>query len=172
MARSYPTRPRALPIEFWRRHAWGRRFLVSLFAIPIIGAAFGLVGLRHAEVTSEAAGYVLNVRYPELSRAGISSPLDIYVTHPGGFDSPLTFEIAHDYFTLFDLNGIFPAPSAEKVADGKIVWEFDPPEGDTFRVHVDWRVEPAVHRGTGGSVALLIEDELITDVTFDTRLAP
>lgn len=152
--------------------AWGRRALVTLFAIPVIGAAFGLVGLRDAEVSSEALGYELNVRYAELSRAGIASPLDIYVTSDSQFDSPITLKITQEYFTLFDLNGIYPAPATEYMEGDKVVWEFDPPPGDTFRVHVDWRVQPSVHRGTAATVELEIDKAFVTDVSFDTRLAP
>ncbi len=170
---TYSTRPRDVAVSEWRRGAWARRFLVVLFAIPIVGALFGLVGLRVAETRSEAAGYELTVEYSELSRAGIASPLDIYVHHAGGFDSPMTLRISHEYFTLFDLNGIFPAPSSEVVEDGMVVWEFDPPkEGETFRVHVDWRVQPSVHRGSAARVELEIDGDVITDVRFDTRLAP
>lgn len=172
MAESYPTRPRSLPLQTWQRLAWGRRFLVLLFAIPVIGALVGLVGLRTADVTSESAGYELRVHYAEVARAGIASPLDIYVHHEGGFDSPIRLNITHDYFALFDLNGVYPAPSAEFVEGDKLVWEFDPPEGDELRVHVDWRVQPSRHRGTAAAVELQIDEALITDVRFNTRLAP
>lgn len=172
MSDSYPTRPPSVTLKTWRRTAWARRFLVLLFAVAVVGAAAGLVGLRHADVRSEAAGYEMRVRYPEISRAGISSPLDVYVRHAGGFDAPIVIKTSHEYFTLFDLNGIYPAPSAENSADGMVVWEFDPPEGDEFRVHVDWRVEPSVHRGTAGRIELEIDDVPITGVSFDTRLAP
>ena len=169
---NYATRPDGAPISTWRREAWIRRGLVALFCVPIIGALFGFVGLRHADVEADAGGYHLRVRYPEVSRAGIASHLDIYVTHPGGFDSPITLNITHEYFTLFDLNGIYPAPSSETVTDGMVVWEFEPPKGDVFRVHVDWRVQPSVHTGTSGQVGLEVGRTFITAVSFDTRLAP
>ena len=161
-----------MAVSEWRRGAWARRFLVVLFAIPIIGSFFGLVGLRQAEIRSEASDYELTVGYPELSRPGIASPFDIYVHHPGGFDSPVTLRISHEYFTLFDLNGIFPAPSSEVVEDDMVVWEFDKPEGETFRVHVDWRIQPSLQHGSAARVELEIDGEIITDVSFDTRLAP
>lgn len=172
MGVDYATRPGERPLATWRRMAWGRRALVALFAVPIVAAALGLLGLRHAEVESEAAGYQLRVRYPSMSRAGIASALDIYVTHEGGFGAPVTLRINHDYFTLFDLNGIYPSPSSENVDDGLVVWEFERPEGNVFRVHVDWRVQPSVHRGTSGHVELAVDDDFITEVDFDTRLAP
>lgn len=169
---SYPTRPEELPRSKWRRQAWTRRLLLALFAIPVIGSLFGIVGLRHADVASSAQGYNLRVRYPEISRPGIASALDIYVTDPDGFDAPVTLSISHEYFTLFDLNGIYPAPSSETVADDRVVWEFEPPEGPRFRVHVDWRVQPSVHRGTAAEVELEVGGTYITEVAFDTRLAP
>lgn len=170
--RSYPTRPRAVPMSNWRRGAWIRRVTLVLFAAPIVGALFGLVGLRHADVRSDAAGYELRVRYPEVSRAGIASPFDIYVRSRAGFDSPITLKITHDYFTLFDLNGIFPEPSAATVEGDMVVWEFDRPNGNVLRVHVDWRVQPSVHRGSEAQAQLVIDDQLITDVDFVTTLRP
>ena len=166
------TRPRQEALVKWRRRAWGRRILVVLFALPVLGGAVGLLGLREGEARASAGGYELRVKFAEMSRAGIATPFDIYVEHADGFDSPVTLKINHEYFTLFDLNGIFPAPSTELVDEGMVVWEFDPPEGDTFRVHVDWRVQPSVHVGTSGRVELFIDDTFITQVTFDTRLVP
>ncbi|HVF53927.1 MAG TPA: hypothetical protein VNC78_10050 [Actinomycetota bacterium] len=169
---SHPTRPPELDAARWRREAWVRRALVALFLVPVLGAAFGLLGLSHDDVSSTSAGYELRVRYPKVSRGGLASAFDIYVRHEGGFDSPITLSIGQEYFTLFDLNGIFPAPSAETVDGDMVVWEFDPPEGDLLRVHVDWRVEPAVHAGAPGSVRLEIDGSPITQVEFETRLAP
>lgn len=146
--------------------------ILVLFAVPVVGALFGLVGVTHAEVRSEAAGYELRVRYPDVSRAGLASPLDIFVRYPAGFDSPITLKITHDYFTLFDLNGIFPEPSATTVDGDMVVWEFDPPNGNVLRVHVDWRIQPSVHRGSEAHAELVIDDQPITDVEFVTTLRP
>lgn len=169
---SYPTRPEEFPLRHWNRAAWIQRLLILLFAVPIVGALFGLVGLREADISSSAAGYKLDVHYSELSRAGLASPFDMRVHHEGGFDSPITLRINHEYMTLFDLNGIYPAPASESVDGEMVVWEFDPPQGDVLRVQVDWRVQPSVHSGTPGRVELVVDGGPITSVSFDTRVTP
>lgn len=169
---SFPTKPDEVPLRTWRRAAWARRALVVLFCIPVVGSFFGLVGLTHADVRSNASGYELRARYPEISRAGIASPLDIFVHSEDGFDSPITLKITHEYYRLFDLNGIYPAPSAETVDGDLLVWEFDPPMEDSFQLHMDWRVQPSVHDGKAATVELYVDDLFIADVSFDTRIAP
>ncbi len=160
---SYPTRPDPIAKGRLRRTAWTRRFAVFLFALPILGAALGVFGLRHADARAEASGYELRVRYPEISRAGIASPLDVYVFHDDGFDDPVTLEITHEDFTLFHLNAIYPAPSSETVSGDKLVWEFTA----CMVIARPTRRAPSNLRGIGS----LGRQQLHHRGSFDTRLA-
>jgi hypothetical protein len=54
-----------------------------------------------------------------------------------------------------------------------IVWEFDPPVGDTLLVTYDARIEPAAQSGRSGEVAVLAADDaVLTEVSFTTRVMP
>ena len=74
---------------------------------------------------------------------------------------------------MWDENGLVPAPSAETVMGPWVVWEFDPPIGDTLLVSYDARIEPAAQEGRSGAVAVLDEDDaVIVQVDFTTRVWP
>ena len=57
--------------------------------------------------------------------------------------------------------------------DGRVIWEFDAPEGDELLVSYDARIEPAAQEGRRGSVALLGEGGVVlVQVDVTTRLMP
>lgn len=160
----------------------GRRALyaltsLALSAIMLLAVldGFGIVdayGVDSATVTRRDGGYELSVRYGTLSRPGLATPFDIEVTRDGGFDGPVTVGVSHDYLRLFDENGLYPTPSAETTSGDLVLWEFDPPEGDTLSFSYDARIEPASQQGEEGMVAILEDGAVAAVVTFRTRLRP
>ena len=53
-----------------------------------------------------------------------------------------------------------------------MLWEFDPPEGDTLTVYFDARIEPQLQRGRTGEVAVVEDGEPVVAVQFETELRP
>lgn len=153
-----------------------RRFttlLTSVLLAVVIGSAaldgLGVVdvwGVDTTTVTDVGPGSTrLTVRYASVTRPALATPFEIVVTRPGGFDTEVELAVDVGYLELFDLNGIIPAPSGERSDDGRVLWTFDPPEGDTLRVVYEARVEPGAQfeerRGVvslmeGGSPALTV----------------
>jgi hypothetical protein len=171
-ATSYPTRPKDLPLAVWERGAWGRRAAMLVLAGVVIAGALGFLGFKAGTVTDSGGGYTLTITYPDVSRAGISSPWEALVESPDGFDGPITLATSREFFTLFDLNGIFPDPASATYEEDMVLWEFDPPDGTVLRVHFDARVEPAVHRGERVSTQLIVDNAVVADVTYEITLMP
>jgi hypothetical protein len=152
---------------------------ITVLLVAIVGSAavdalgrVAIFGVDTAEVRATGGGYVLEVRYAEVSRPALATPLEIRVHRAGGFDGPITLALDHEYVKLWDENGIYPSPSAE-TSDGRdVIWEFDPPEGDTLRVVYDARIEPAAQSGRDGHVELLEDDLPVVAVDFHTRIWP
>ncbi len=53
-----------------------------------------------------------------------------------------------------------------------VLWEFDPPEGDTLTVYFDARIEPQLQRGVTGEVAVIEDGAPVVQVEFHTSIRP
>lgn len=156
-----------------RRARTVRRVLLVVFAAVLALGALGFLGVRRGSVTASGGGYDLAVTYPRVTRAGHAVPLEIEVRRAGGFgDQPVTVRMSAGYFALFDENGVQPAPSKETATGSDLVWEFDPPPGDTLRVLFDTRTGPNRQRGRGATVAVLDGGVPVVSVSFRTRVMP
>lgn len=145
--------------------------VVGIAATDAIGVT-SAYGVRSAERRDEGDGYELAVRYPAVSRPGLASPLRLTVSHRGGFDEPVVVAVDRAYLTLWDENGLSPAPTSEIVDGSWIEWEFDPPVGDTLTVTFDARIEPGAQRGQDGAVRVVVAGRSVAEVEFRTRVMP
>jgi hypothetical protein len=141
-------------------------------AIDAVGGV-AILGVDSDQVHATGGGLDLDVTYGVVSRPALATPFDIEVHRAGGFDGPIKVAVDHEYLRMWDENGLSPAPSAETVMGPWVVWEFDPPVGDTLRVALDARIEPAAQEGRSGAVAVLdADDQPLVDVSFTTRVLP
>jgi hypothetical protein len=162
------------------RRAWGIRagtaLLAGVMAVTVLDGvgALDAVGVDTAEVSASADGTTLVVRYATVSRPALATPFEITVVRPGGFDgAPIELAVTTGYLELFDLNGVLPSPSEETADEGRQLWTFDPPDGDTFRVVYEARVEPAMQDARAGRVAVLgPAGEEAVAVSFETAIRP
>ena len=156
-----------------RRARTVRRVLLVLFGAILALGATGFLGVRAGTARASAGGYDLVVRYPRITRPGHAVPLAIEVRKAGGFgDEPVTVRMTTGYFALFDENGVQPAPSKETATATDLVWEFDPPPGDTLRVYFDTRSGPNRQRGTSGTVSVMDGDTAVVSARVTTRVMP
>ena len=139
----------------------------------VIALAFtGLYGVTTRTERAEGGGYELEVRYGDRSRGALATPFEIDVHRPGGFDGPVTLAVTADYLRMWDENGLVPAPSAERTEGRWLIWEFEPPEGETLSVAYDARIEPAAQDGERGEVQIREEGTPVAAVSFETRVFP
>jgi hypothetical protein len=96
--------------------------------------------------------------------------LEIY--HAGGFDGRVTVSTNTKYLDLFDENGFDPQPSKSTATADQIVWEFDPPDGDTLGISLDGRVEPGAQWGRTGETSVLVDGKPAVTVTYKTWVMP
>jgi hypothetical protein len=146
--------------------------LMLLALVDSFGSA-AIYGVDSATEEASAGDLDLAVTYGVVSRPALATPFDIEVHRPGGFDGPVRIAVDQEYLRMWDENGLVPAPSAETVMGPWVVWEFDPPIGDTLFVSYDARIEPAAQEGRSGAVAVLDGDDVpIVTVDFTTRVLP
>jgi hypothetical protein len=185
-ATAYPTWPAAVDHDADRVggqrafHAIVIGFFALALALSIADAAdvLDVWGVDSNEVAASGAGpdgtvYELSVEAATVSRPGLATPLAIRVVASDPFNAPLTLAVSQDYLAMFDTNGFFPVPSAETADGDQVIYEFDPPPGDTFVLRYDARIEPAVQSGRSGFVRLLDDSgDPIASVEFTTRIRP
>jgi hypothetical protein len=149
--------------------------LTLLMAGAVVDAAdlVDVYGVDTATVRDEGGGFELEVRYGTVSRPALATPFEITVRRAGGFDEPVHIAVSADYLHLWDLNGIIPAPASEVAQGDWVVWEMDPPpRGEVLEVAYEARIEPAEQSGRSGEVAILVDDEPVASVSFETDLRP
>lgn len=169
---SISTHPEPHPETKIRRARNERRVVLVLLAAFLLLGLVGVFGPRTSMVTATAEGYRLSVTYPSVTRPGLPIRWEVRITHPGGFGDTIRIATTFDYFHLFDVTGIEPDITSS-TSDGRtIVFEFDPPPGDTFRAQFDAAVEPSVHELPSASTALLVGDRPVVQVSYSTRVMP
>ena len=167
-----PTSPEQSDLRRLRRARAGRRAtLAVLLAILVLGAANAL-GVRVGAVTAAGGGYRIAVTYAEVSRPGLATPWGVEVTRQGGFDGPIRIATSRAYLHLFDYNVVHPQPAKETGTPDMVIWEFDPPAGQTFRVSFDGRLEPTEHLSQGASTSVLEGALPVVTVHYTTRVVP
>ncbi|MET0728718.1 MAG: hypothetical protein ABWZ76_10530 [Acidimicrobiales bacterium] len=149
-------------------------FLSILMLLAVVGALAPVdtFGVSSERVGADGGGYELDVRYATVTRGGLATPFEIEVRRDDGFDGPVTIAVDRDYIKMWDENGLLPGPSSETTMGESLVWEFDPPIGDSLRFSFDARIEPAIQSGRTGRVAVLEDDAPVVEVDFRTRVLP
>jgi hypothetical protein len=167
------TAPETPGIAGLKRARLARRVLLCFFGAILLLGATGRLGVRTAHASATGGGYSLKVEYPRVTRPGHAVPLSVEVRKPGGFgDEPIAMRVNTEYFALFDENGVQPAPRAETATGALLLWEFDPPPGDVLRIYFDTRSGPNRQRGTGGDVAVVVDDAPVVSVHVSTWVMP
>lgn len=157
-----------------RRARNGRRVALSLIGLVLLLGLAGFLGIRSSTVTARSAdGYELSVTHAQVTRAGIAVPFHVTVRHQGGFDEPVTLSISSSLLERFDFQNLYPNPATETATGSRLVYEFDPPPGEVFRLNLDARTAP----DQNGSVetyraALLVDGRQVAQVEFRMWVVP
>jgi hypothetical protein len=166
------TRPPDVPIGRIRLYRNLRRLIIAGLVAVLALALAGVLGTTTATVTAARGGYELTVTYPKVTRPGLAIEWSVEVRHRGGFDGPVRISTTSDYLGLFDENGLDPDPSSTTQTASDVVWEFDPPDGDTLTVSFDARTEPARQSGRAGRTAVLDGSRPVVEASYRTRVMP
>lgn len=124
-------------------------------------------------IATSASGAEMTVRYPTVTRPALASPFEVVIERPGGFDNDVEIAIDVNYVELWDLNGIYPSPAEERSDGDRIIWTFDAPDGTTFLVSYDARIEPGAQlEERAGAVSFLEPGEPELTIRFATKVRP
>lgn len=147
--------------------------LIVLAALAVLDAVAPVFGVDSARVIDRGSdSTLLTVDYPELTRPALASQFAIEITRAGGFDAPIEVAVSRHWMEQWDENGFAPEPEASTGDREWVVYEFEPPDGDTLRVFYDARLEPARQEGIQGAVQLRSSGRPIAEVHFETTVRP
>jgi hypothetical protein len=148
--------------------------LVLVLAVAVLDGldVVNLVGPDEAYARASGGGYDLTVEHPDVTRPALASVFRIAVHKDGGFTTPVQVAVSRHYLEIWDTNATTPAPDAETSIGDWVVWEYDPPPGETLRITYEARIEPGVQSDRTGFVAVLEDDEPVTQVRFHTLVRP
>lgn len=167
-----PTAPEEPDLAQARRSRIFRRGFMTLLCGFLAAGLAGYLGVTSRTATAEGGGYRLTVTYGQFTRGGLATPWSFEVHHPGGFDGPVTVSTTSSYLDLFDENGFDPDPSKSTATPDEVIWEFEPPEGDTLAVSLDARIEPAAQWGRTGETSVIVDGGKVVSVTYKTWIMP
>jgi hypothetical protein len=166
------TEPRPVePARLRRDRALRRVTIVGLVLLVLAGLS-SLLGAHTSSATATAEGYTVTVTYPAVTRPGLPIRWEIEVVHPGGFDQPIRLGTTFDYLHLFDISNLEPDPASSTGTRDDVVYAFDPPPGDTFRVSMDGNTEPDFHELPLAVTSLIVDGRAVVKVSYTTRVVP
>jgi hypothetical protein len=112
-----------------------RDLALAMVAVLTLVGATGLLGVRAGSEAVSTNGYDLQLRYPWITRGGLSADFDFRVTRPGGFGgTQLTIACSKEYLTMFNIQRVFPTPIRETSDQSHLYWTFEPPPSDILDV--------------------------------------
>jgi len=138
----------------------------------VVLAGSGFLGVHSSTVETRLSdGTTVEVRYARVTRPGLAARWSVTVHRASGFARPVIVRTDAAYFEMFDENGLQPDPSSSTRAGPELIWEFDPPPGDTFVLSFDARIEPGVQWGRDGRTAVDV-GEVQGEVDYHTWVLP
>jgi hypothetical protein len=154
-----------------RRSLWWRRGVLVVLTLFVFAALTQQLGVRTDTVEGASGDLHVTIRYADRGRAALASPFSITVERAGGFEGPIEVRTRQSYLEIFDDNGFEPDAVSMTTEDGFVVWEFDPPPGDSLDVILDARIEPGVFGREPGTTVVSADGDVVS-LAFTTWVAP
>jgi hypothetical protein len=171
---SFSTVPDVPPFRRVRRAQWGRRLLLALLVAILVAGLIGVLGIRTRTAESSGNEYDLQVHYASIARPGVAVPFDIQVHRDGGFDAPVTLAVPSSYLSALDAQTPNLEPTSTTSDGDLVLFQFDPPQGDTFGVSWNAEVDPASNMGRKEATISVVGDNgsLAVGVSIRTWVLP
>lgn len=158
-----------------------RSYAAMAAALAVVVGSAALDGATEVDVwgpstdvvEGSGGGYELEVRHPTVTRPALATPFDIVVRRADGFDRPVEIAIDPDWIAMWDYQSLYPEPSESAGDPSRVIWTFEPPDGDVLRVFLDARIQPSQQSGRRGWVAVLDDEGAVAvRVDFATTVRP
>jgi hypothetical protein len=170
--RRFSTAPEPVELSRLRRDRAWRRVAIAFLTVFMLAGLSSLLGAHTSVASASAGGYTMTVTYPAVTRPGLPIRWEIEVQHPGGFTEPVRLATTFDYLHLFDISNLEPDASSSTATADQVIYVFDAPPGDTFRVSMDGNTEPDLHQLPETATGLVVNGRTVVRVIYATRVVP
>jgi hypothetical protein len=151
-----------LGIDEERRGRALRRVALGALTLFVLAGLSGLLGVRTRTARASSGPLDVALEHAVVARPALAVPYRLTIHSADGFDQPIEVRITSRYLEAFDENGAQPEPDGATTDEDETVWEFDPPEGTTFVVWLDTRIEPGAQWRVPGRTTVASGDRAIT----------
>lgn len=162
------------PSVRWQRFEKTLRALAVVVAFGVVGyALFGCAGLTTASSSKTSGALSATITYASTTRPGLPTPFIISIETVDGEPLPamIDVEIPRHYLSMFDENGLDPAPDAVSSDGTTEVWTFRLDGQPKLVIDLDARLQPNMHYGRDGWVEITGGVDAVR-VDFHTRVLP
>ncbi len=162
------------PSPGWDRFERWLRIAVVAVVFAIVGyALLGFAGLTTTHASRTSGDLTVTVTYASVSRAGLPTPFVIAVATVDGQPLPIELEVEFPraYLSMFDENGLDPAPDSISSDGDTEVWTFMPGDEAAMVIDFDARLQPNMHYSRDGWVEVRGGSEPVR-VEWRTRVLP
>ncbi len=170
-----PARTSTIPLDDGlvasRRGLWWRRGILAVLTLFVLAALTQQLGVRTDTVEGASGDLHVTIRYADRVRGALASPFSLTIERAGGFDGPIEVRTRQSYLEIFDDNGFEPDAASMTTEDGFVIWEFDPPPGDSLQIILDARIEPGVFGREQGTTTVSADGDAVT-LDYTTWVAP
>jgi energy-converting hydrogenase Eha subunit A len=167
------TLPRNPPVR-WQWFEKALRALAVFVAFGVVAyALFGCAGLTTATSSKTSGALSATITYASTTRPGLPTPFVVAIETVDGTPLPaeIDVEIPRRYLSMFDENGLDPAPDAISSDGTTEVWTFRIDGQPKLAIDLDARLQPNIHNGRDGWVEISGGDDIVR-VDFHTRVLP
>lgn len=162
------------PSVGWDRFERWLRIIAVIAVFGVVGyAAFGCAGPTTATTSASQGELAVEVRYASVSRPGMPSPfvVDVHTVDGSSLPAKVDVEVPRPYLSMFDENGLDPAPDSIAADDSTEVWTFATDGRSVLVIDFDARLQPNIHTGRTGWVEVTAGSDTAR-VEFHTRVLP
>ena len=162
------------PSARWQWFERGLRALAVFVAFGVVGyALFGCAGLTTATSSNTSGALRATITYASTTRPGLPTPFIVAIETVDGTPLPVMIdvEIPRNYLSMFDENGLDPAPDSVSSDGTTEVWTFRLDGQPELVIDFDARLQPNMHYGRDGWVEISGGADMVR-VDFHTRVLP
>jgi hypothetical protein len=166
------TAPERLPEPRVRKQRFLRRIELAVLALFVLAGVIGMLGSKTDVVSATASGVTLTVTYPSVTRPGLPIRWEFDLHRDGGFDAPVELRTTFDYIHLFDISNFEPEPTSSTGTGTELIYVFDRPDGEDFRVSMDGNTEPGLHEVPTAETSFVENGAPVVSVEYLTVVVP
>jgi len=149
--------------------------VAGIVALAVLEAATDrpIYGVDTGTTDASGGDIELQVEFPKVTRAQLSSPLKVTI-RSARFGDSVTVTVSSDYLELFSVDEVSPQPTSATRTDSFVQFTFDAPQADVLTIEWDLAARPiGFFASDPGRVTVLdSQQQPVVTAAFRTLMRP